>query len=42
MCLTSSTSSRTRSRIGSGVVSLFAEGGRFRSSFARERATVLA
>lgn len=41
---TSSTNSRTRSRIGSGAssVSFVAEGGRWRFSFWRERVTVLA
>lgn len=39
---TSSTNSRTRSRIGSGVSLFVAEGGRCRSSFCRESATVLA
>lgn len=38
---TSSTISRTRSRIGSGVVLSVAEGGRWRSSLRRESATVL-
>lgn len=40
--LTSSTNSRTRSRMGSGPSLGFADGGRWRSSFARESATVLA